>query len=400
MFENSLLILKPDYLQNRRPILLKLLAEGFQLQGNRRIAFSPESAAEFYADYADEKGFMLEVILLSKGVSEAFIVTKENAVQELLNVMICYFGCSSDLERNIHVTKNSRSVAREINFIFPNYIHEPHEMFDHNNFCTRPMLKPLLEEIYDIMQNIDCSQENWKVRVSDYLVRSNPKMPQVSNQCQQRPDVGIQDKSQQTAMTYAPKPSARAVQPRTKKSESTSSPLSTTSPHSSMLLSSSSCVTCGGFDRTESGISELDLNKRVEPHDAEEVCVDEEILWKEVVVYEEVQPEEEEQESKEGHAFDLEEEHVGEAGGSDVESDKSIHDAPPPAAHDEESDVGETADGEPGEAAPAPDEVPPAAEAPPSAPEAPAAEEAPPRNPRNKFSSLVHLLPVHLFVGT
>jgi len=44
-------------------------------------------------------------------------------------------------------------------------------MFDHNNFCNRPMLKPLLEEIYDIMQNTDCSQENWKVRVSDYLVR-------------------------------------------------------------------------------------------------------------------------------------------------------------------------------------------------------------------------------------
>jgi len=56
MFENSLLIIKPDYLHKRRPVLLKLLAEGFQLQGNRRIAFSPETAAEFYADYADEKG--------------------------------------------------------------------------------------------------------------------------------------------------------------------------------------------------------------------------------------------------------------------------------------------------------------------------------------------------------
>uniref|UniRef100_A0A6P4FXG3 Nucleoside diphosphate kinase-like n=1 Tax=Drosophila rhopaloa TaxID=1041015 RepID=A0A6P4FXG3_DRORH len=219
MFENSLLIIKPDYLHKRRPVLLKLLAEGFQLQGNRRIAFSPESAAEFYADYADEKGFMLEVILLSKGVSEAFIVTKEKAVQDLLNIMICYFGSASDLERNIHVTKNSRSVAREINFIFPNYIHEPHQMFDHNNFCHRPMLKPLLEEIYDIMQNIDCSQENWKVRLSDYLVRSNPKMPQISNQCQQRPDVGIQDKSQQTTMTYAPMPSVRGVQPRAKKTQ-------------------------------------------------------------------------------------------------------------------------------------------------------------------------------------
>ncbi|XP_016951201.1 fibrous sheath CABYR-binding protein [Drosophila biarmipes] len=381
MFENSLLIIKPDYLHKRRPVLLKLLGEGFQLQGNRRIAFSPETAAEFYADYADEKGFMLEVILLSKGVSEAFIVTKENAVQELLNIMICYFGSASELERNIHVTKNSYSVAREINFIFPNYIHEPHQMFDHNNFCNRPMLKPLLQEIYDIMQNVDCSQENWKVRLSDYLVRSNPKMPQVTNQCQQRPDVGIQDKSQQTTMTYAPKPSARGAQPRAKKTQSSSSPLSSTSPHSSMLLSSSSCVTCGGFERSEPCISELELSKRVEPHDEEKVCVDEEILWKEVVVYEEIQPEEEEQESKE-FKFELEEEHEGEAGGSDVESDRSVHDAAPlPAAQDEESEAGETAAGEPAEAAAAPEAVPPAEEAPPAAeaaPEAPpAGEEAP-----------------------
>ncbi|KAH8363338.1 hypothetical protein KR084_008581 [Drosophila pseudotakahashii] len=386
MFENSLLIIKPDYLHKRRPVLLKLLSEGFQLQGNRRIAFSPETAAEFYADYADEKGFMLEVILLSKGVSEAFIVTKENAVQELLNIMICYFGSASELERNIHVTKNSHSVAREINFIFPNYIHEPHQMFDHNNFCNRPMLKPLLQEIYDIMQNVDCSQENWKVRLSDYLVRSNPKMPQVTNQCQQRPDVGIQDKSQQTTMTYAPMPSVRGVQPRDKKTQSSSSPLSSTSPHSSMLLSSSSCVTCGGFERTEPCISELDLNKRVEPHDEEAVCVDEEILWKEVVVYEEIQPEEEEQESRESK-FGLEEEHEGEASSSDVESDKSVHEAAPPAAQDEESEEVETAAVEPVEAAPVPEVVapteeaaPPAAEeAPPAAEEAaPAAEEAPP----------------------
>ncbi|XP_017124012.1 fibrous sheath CABYR-binding protein [Drosophila elegans] len=383
MFENSLLIIKPDYLDKRRPVLLKLLAEGFQLQGNRRIAFSPESAAEFYADYADEKGFMLEVILLSKGVSEAFIVTKDNAVQELLNIMICYFGSASDLERNIHVTKNSRSVAREINFIFPNYIHEPHQMFDHNNFCNRSMLKPLIEEIYSVMQNVDCSQENWKVRLSDYLVRSNPKMPQISNQCQLRPDVGIQDKSQQTTMTYAPMPSVSGVKPRAKKSQSSGSPLSSTSPHSSMLLSSSSCVTCGGFERTETCISELDLNKRVEPHDEEAVCVDEEILWKEVVVYEEIQPEEE-QESKEGPAYDMGEEGQEEADGSDVESDKSSHEAAPPpaaAAEDVESEPGDAATGEP---VPAPAEVPPSAEAPPPAEAQPPAEaptpaqEAPP----------------------
>lgn len=90
MFEDSLLIIKPDYLHKRRPLLLKLLSCGFQIQGNRLLNFSPEQAAEFYADYAEEKGFMLEVILLSKGISEAFIVTKENGVHDLLSIMICY----------------------------------------------------------------------------------------------------------------------------------------------------------------------------------------------------------------------------------------------------------------------------------------------------------------------
>ncbi|KAH8306357.1 hypothetical protein KR018_009001 [Drosophila ironensis] len=352
MFENTLMIIKPDYLHKRRPVLLKLLSEGFHIQGSRRLNFSPESAAEFYSDYADEKGFMLEVILLSKGVSEAFILSKTNAVHELLNMMICYFGSASDLERNLHVTKNAGCVAREINFIFPNYIHEPTPIFDRNNFCNRPMLKPLISEIYEIMQNADCSQENWKVRVADYLVRSNPSVPQISNQCQQRPDVGIQSQAQQTNITYAPMPSARGVQPRTKKTGSTTSSVSTTSPHSSMLLTSSSCVTCGGFERTEPGISELDLTKRVEPQDAEPVCVDEEILWREVVVYEEVQPEEEEEEKEE--PCDIEEEGEEEGGSSSAESDKSAPEPPPPAEEESSAEAGEgdaAAEAPPAEAA-------------------------------------------------
>ncbi|BFF92325.1 uncharacterized protein DMAD_10405 [Drosophila madeirensis] len=331
MFENSLLIIKPDYMHKRRPMLLKLLAEGFLLKGSRKLAFSPELAAEFYADYADEKGFMLEVILLSKGVSEAFIVTKENAVQSLLNTMICYFGTSADLERNIHVTKNAQSVAREIYFIFPNYLHEPTTLFERNRFCKRPMLKQLIEEVYDILQNPDCSQDNWKVRVSDYLVRSNPKVPRVSNQCQVRPEVGIQNKAQQTVTTYPT--AARDAQLNSK---SISSMLSSTSPHSSVLLTSSSCVTCGGFDRSEPCICELDLNKRVEPQSDEPACVEEEILWKEVIVYEEVVPEEEESKDE---RFEIEEEAEGEeAASSDVESDHSAIAPPPPPEPESESE--------------------------------------------------------------
>ncbi|XP_062125712.1 proteoglycan 4 [Drosophila sulfurigaster albostrigata] len=390
MFEDSLLIIKSDYMHKRRPVLLKLLAAGFQIQGSRKLNFSPELAAEFYADYVDEKGFMLEVILLSKGISEAFILTKENGVQDLLNTMICYFGSASELERNIHVTKHSESVAREITFIFPNYIHEPIQMFDQSLFCNRPMIKPLISEIYDLLQNVDCSPEDWKRRISDYLVRSNPSLPQISNQCQVAPDMGMQEKSQQTTMTY--KTIGKEAKPK-EKSKSSSSLLSSSEPHSSVLLTTSTCVTCGGFERTEPCISELDLNKRVEPQSDEPICVDEEIIWKEIVVYEEVQPEEESEHKSE---VAIPDEEGGRAGGDDatdsecderptaaapaavVETDSASEEAPPAAATPVVSAVESTTKAAPVAEEAAPAATPTAEEPPPAAAEAaPAAEEQP-----------------------
>lgn len=90
MFQNSFLIIKSDYLHRRKPLLIHLLRRGFQIQANRRLQFSPELAAEFYQDDADEPNFMMQVILLSKGVSEAFILSKGNAAEDLINTMVCY----------------------------------------------------------------------------------------------------------------------------------------------------------------------------------------------------------------------------------------------------------------------------------------------------------------------
>lgn len=90
MFQDTLLIIKCDYMHKRKQVLLKLLQSDFQIQGNRRVLFTPEHAAEFYSHMAEDKLFMLQVILLSKGKAEAFILTKENGVEDLLNTMICY----------------------------------------------------------------------------------------------------------------------------------------------------------------------------------------------------------------------------------------------------------------------------------------------------------------------
>ena len=90
MFEDTLLIIKSDYMHKRRMVLLKILERGFQIQGSRRLLFTPEHAAEFYQDMADDRCFMYKVILLSKGNSEAFILARPNAVEELMNMMVCY----------------------------------------------------------------------------------------------------------------------------------------------------------------------------------------------------------------------------------------------------------------------------------------------------------------------
>lgn len=90
MFQDSLLIIKPDYLAKRKQLLIYLLKLGFFLKAQRKICFTPELAAEFYQELADDANFMLKVILLSKGNSEAFILSKECAVEDLINNMVCY----------------------------------------------------------------------------------------------------------------------------------------------------------------------------------------------------------------------------------------------------------------------------------------------------------------------
>lgn len=90
MFENTLLIIKADYMRRRKTLLKYLMRRGFQIQGQRRLLFSVEEAAEFYADLVDTPYFMIQVMLLSKGNSEAYILTKKNAVEDMLNILVCY----------------------------------------------------------------------------------------------------------------------------------------------------------------------------------------------------------------------------------------------------------------------------------------------------------------------
>lgn len=85
-----MLIIKANYLRKRKTLLTHLLNKCFQIQGNRRVRFTPEMAADFYNYVGDGALFMTQVIMLSNGNAEAFILAKENAVTDLLNTLVCY----------------------------------------------------------------------------------------------------------------------------------------------------------------------------------------------------------------------------------------------------------------------------------------------------------------------
>lgn len=90
MFEDTLLIIKSDYLHKRKFLLKYLLEKCFHIQGSRRLHFTPEMAADFYNYIGDGALFMVQVLMLSNGNSEAFILTKEDAVTNLMETLVCY----------------------------------------------------------------------------------------------------------------------------------------------------------------------------------------------------------------------------------------------------------------------------------------------------------------------
>ncbi|KAL9897850.1 uncharacterized protein ACN427_006225 [Glossina fuscipes fuscipes] len=252
MFEDTLLIIKADYMHRRKQLLIYLLKNGFQIQGQRRLLFSPELAAAFYDDLVDSPNFMMYVILLSKGNSEAYILAKNNAAQDLLNIMTCYFGTSAELDCNVHVTTCHLKVQREISFIFPNYIYEPIYCPEKLAFGTRnPIIKPLLQKLYDITTETEPDHNKvWKVQVADYLNSSNKNLPRISNLGIRTTLRNVQERAQQTKFTtfkqFKVHPGLDRGSAATLKSQ--------ISGGSSVHISTSSCVSCSDFGSTDERI--------------------------------------------------------------------------------------------------------------------------------------------------
>ncbi|XP_017477144.1 PREDICTED: nucleoside diphosphate kinase homolog 5 [Rhagoletis zephyria] len=263
MFEDTLLIIKADYMHKRKPVLLHLLQHEFLIKGQRKILFSPENAAEFYKSQAEDKDFMLQVILLSKGISEAFILAKENAVEGLICTMICYFSTSMEMVRNVHVSTSTESAAREISFIFVNYIPEPIPLFKRHKFSSDSLMAPFISQLYEIIQKPDDEKKSWKVQLAEWLTLENPELPIMSNTCSTRAEIFVEDKTQQVNLvdSTGKKPCVfhtDGAGGETASSDVTCAP-SSSSTGNSIVMSSSSCMTCCPFERTEVDVTTEDV---------------------------------------------------------------------------------------------------------------------------------------------
>uniref|UniRef100_A0A0A1WL91 Nucleoside diphosphate kinase homolog 5 n=2 Tax=Zeugodacus cucurbitae TaxID=28588 RepID=A0A0A1WL91_ZEUCU len=255
MFEDTLLIIKADYMHKRKPVLLHLLQHEFMIKGQRKLLFSPENAAEFYKPLADDKDFMLQVILLSKGNSEAFILTKKCAVDDLICTMICYFTTSVEMERNVHVSKSAECAIREISFIFPNYIPEPIPFFKSHKFTADALMAPFISQLYEIVQKPHEESKSWKVQLAEWLTLQNSELPIISNSCSTKQALFLEDKTQQVNFlaSRSPKPCVFHTDGAGGEPASTdvSVPSSCSSSSNSAVMSSSSCMTCRPFERTD-----------------------------------------------------------------------------------------------------------------------------------------------------
>lgn len=105
------------------------------------------------------------------------------------------------------------------------------------------MVKDLINEAYVIANEYP---DQWKIKMAEWLTLSNKTLPRISNQCSHKPLISREDKT-----TYA---SGKIKDPCQVEREVTtlarSDTYSSTSGGSGMM-SSSSCMTCSGFDGDE-----------------------------------------------------------------------------------------------------------------------------------------------------
>ncbi|XP_055846203.1 nucleoside diphosphate kinase isoform X2 [Episyrphus balteatus] len=146
--ENTLLIIKPNFISNTNEILQLLLENGFRITHRKQICLTPEQAAEFYKEIEKtDARFAIKVMALSKGPSEAVILNKSNAVKDLLTLIeISNYFFNLESEDRIHASISNENASNEIKYIFPNVMVQLSRRLNFVSYCGRNNLTGLLAD--------------------------------------------------------------------------------------------------------------------------------------------------------------------------------------------------------------------------------------------------------------
>lgn len=194
--ETTLVIIKPDGLPFQNQILKKFYKLGFKTLGKKYIQFSPEQAAEFYQEYEKRKYFSLLILTLTKGISLALILTKENILLETLIMLtphwqkmdcekqsksLCFhcvnhhFGnCNLDYKNFVHCSIGPANAKREMNYVYPNFLVEQSGVKETDVLCNRAFLRVFIDGLFFVTEN---PTDDPITKLAQFLIDSNQNLP-------------------------------------------------------------------------------------------------------------------------------------------------------------------------------------------------------------------------------
>lgn len=194
--ETTLVLIKPDGLPFQNKILKKFYNLGFRVLAKKYIQFSPEQAAEFYHEYEKRQYFSLLILNLTKGITLALILTKENILMESLVLLtphwqkanmqkqsksICFYcvnkhfgNCNLDYKNFVHCSIGPENAKRELNYVFPNFLVEQTGPKYTSVLCSRHFIKIFIDGLFFVTEN---ATDDPITKLAQFLLDNNSNLP-------------------------------------------------------------------------------------------------------------------------------------------------------------------------------------------------------------------------------
>lgn len=129
-------------------------------------------------------------------------------------------------------------------------------------------MAPFISQLYEIVQKPNEESKSWKVQLAEWLTLKNSELPIISNSCSAKHSLFLEDKSQQVNLWASTGQKPCVVHTNDAGGEPASAdvsvPSSCSSSGGSAIMSSSSCMTCRPFERTDAEASTEDECKKAE----------------------------------------------------------------------------------------------------------------------------------------